>query len=67
MFGEISSTMKAIEKRPRLDIDVNMDLNDLFKSTFGEPIIDVNETLEETMKRFFEDLSRRKQARPMKK
>jgi hypothetical protein len=42
-----------IEKRPRLDIDVNMDLNDLFKSTFGEPIIDVDETMEETMARFF--------------
>lgn len=41
--------------RTRLDIDlnVNMDLNELFKSTFGDPIIDVTESLEVTIGRLF--------------
>jgi hypothetical protein len=38
--------MKALKKKINM-IDVNMDLHELFKSTFGKPIIDVNETLGE--------------------
>lgn len=50
-------------------IDFNLDMNELAKRTFGKsPIFDVNEPIEETMERFFEDLSRRsKQARIVKK
>ena len=48
-------------------VDLNLDLNELFKSTFGEPIIDTSLSFEETMERFFEDISRRKQADVVKK
>lgn len=36
--------------------DTNIDLNELFKSTFGEPIIDLDLSLEETFDKLFEDL-----------
>jgi len=52
--------MKALEKANKSIIDVNMDLNELFRETFGEPIIDTSLSIEETMERFFEDLSRHK-------
>jgi hypothetical protein len=35
---------------------LDLDLDELFKRKFGEPIIDVNESLEDTMKRFFKPL-----------
>ena len=47
--------MKALEKKIN-KIDANMDLHESFESTFGKPIIDVNETIEETMERFFKAL-----------
>ena len=33
-----------------------MDIHELFESIFGKPIIDVNETIEETVERFFKEL-----------
>ena len=41
------------------DVDLNMDLNELFRETFGEPIIDMSLSFEETMERFLKDLSGR--------
>ena len=35
--------MKALEKGNKSIIDVNMDLNELFREIFGEPIIDIGE------------------------
>lgn len=35
--------MKALEKANKSIIDVNIDLNELFRETFGEPIIDIGE------------------------
>ena len=45
--------MKAMEKGKgnKPIIDLNMDLNELFRD-FGEPIIDTSLSLEETMERF---------------
>ena len=40
----------------------DLDIDELFKRVIGKPIIDVNLSLEETMERFLEDLSRRKGA-----
>jgi hypothetical protein len=38
-----------------------MSLNELFKSTFGEPIIDTDLTLEEQFNKLFEDLPKYRQ------
>ena len=68
MLGEVSSAMK--NKVIDIDdflIDVNLDMNELFKRTFGEPIIDTSLSFEETMERFLEGLSRNKQAHAVKK
>ena len=53
--------MKAMEKGKgnKPIIDLNMDLNELFRD-FGEPIIDMSLSFEETMENFLKDLSRRK-------
>ncbi len=54
--------MKALEKgnNNKSIIDLDMDLNELVRETFGEPIIDTSVSLEETMERFLKDLSGRK-------
>ena len=48
--------MKALENKKSI-IDLNMDLNELFRDFgLGEPIIDTSLSLEETMERFLKDL-----------
>ena len=42
--------MKALENKKSI-IDLNMDLNELFRE-FGEPIIDTSLSFEESMERF---------------
>ena len=50
--------MKALEKGNKPIIDLNTDLNDSFRKTFGlgEPIIDTSLSFEETMESFLKDL-----------
>jgi hypothetical protein len=51
---------KKLSNKPSDDIFADLldfNLDELFKRKFGEPIIDVNESLEDTMKRFFRDIN----------
>ena len=48
-----------LEKENKSIFDLNIDLNELFRETFGEPIIDLGLSFEETMERFLEDLKKK--------
>ena len=43
-----------LEKGNKSIIDLNMDLNELFRETFGEPILEMSLSFEQTMESFLE-------------
>ena len=57
-----------LEKKKSI-IDLNMDLNELIRETFGlgEPILDMSLSFEQSMERFLKDLSGRKRDQAVRK
>ena len=57
-FMKLEENIQLENNNNKPIIDLNMDLNELFRE-FAEPIIDTSLSLEETMERFLKTLSGR--------